>query len=144
MEKMSANVLITGKLHSSAIEAFKNSDKLNVTYMPDAKLDEFRSILKTAQVLVSRSETTVNKELIDAAPQLKLVARAAVGIGNIDVDYATDKGILVLNTPGKNTNSAAELSVGLILSMLRKILISFKLNSNLNFEIFIVENRIEY
>jgi D-3-phosphoglycerate dehydrogenase len=51
--------------------------------------------------------------LIDEAPNLKVIARAAVGIGNIDVNYATEKGILVINTPGKNTNSAAELTTGL-------------------------------
>lgn len=50
-----------------------------------------------------------------------MIARAAVGIGNIDVDYATEKGILVINTPGKNTNSAAELTFGLLLSVVRNI-----------------------
>jgi D-3-phosphoglycerate dehydrogenase len=60
--------------------------------------------------------------LIDRAPNLKVIARAAVGVGNIDVDYATEKGILVINTPGKNTNSAAELTMAVLLSAVRKVL----------------------
>ena len=60
---------------------------------------------------MTRIETAVDPNIIDHAPELKIVARAAVGIGNIDLDYATEKGILVMNTPGKNTNSAAELTL---------------------------------
>lgn len=52
---------------------------------------------------------------------MSVVARAAVGYGNIDCDLATELGILVVNTPGKNTNSAAELTIGLLLALLRKI-----------------------
>jgi D-3-phosphoglycerate dehydrogenase len=59
--------------------------------------------------------------VIDAAPHLSVIARAAVGYGNIDVDYATQQGALVVNTPGKNTNSAAELTLGLLLNMARQI-----------------------
>jgi D-3-phosphoglycerate dehydrogenase len=61
---------------------------------------------------------------MDRAPNLKVLARAAVGYGNIDVDYATSKGILVFNTPALNTNSAAELSVGLLLAAVRKICVA--------------------
>jgi len=50
-----------------------------------------------------------------------VIARAAVGIANIDVDYATERGILVINTPGKNTNSAAELTLALLLAAMRNV-----------------------
>ncbi|MES2745999.1 MAG: phosphoglycerate dehydrogenase [Bdellovibrionota bacterium] len=118
---MRTKVLITGALHPVALEGLAKIDNLDVVYLPDATFAEFQSQLKDTQVLVSRSETDVNRELIDAAPNLKLIARAAVGVGNIDLDYATEKGILVMNTPGKNTNSAAELTVGLMLSMFRRL-----------------------
>ena len=58
---------------------------------------------------------------MDHAPNLRIVARAAVGVGNIDLNYATEKGILVMNTPGKNTNSAAEMTLCLLLAMMRKL-----------------------
>ncbi|SMF13466.1 phosphoglycerate dehydrogenase [Pseudobacteriovorax antillogorgiicola] len=114
-------ILITGKLHPEAIEAFQKDSSLELIYKPDCKFDQFKTDLARAQVLVTRSETAIDRHLIDHAPELKIVARAAVGVGNIDLDYATEKGILVMNTPGKNTNSAAELTLGLILGMLRHI-----------------------
>lgn len=120
-KSMRTKVLITGALHPVALEGLAKIDKLDVVYLPDASFAEFQCELKDTQVLVSRSETDVNRELIDAAPNLKLIARAAVGVGNIDLEYATEKGILVMNTPGKNTNSAAELTLGLMLSMFRRL-----------------------
>ena len=118
---MANTVLITGKLHPSAIEALQSDSSLNVIYKPDCKFDQFKDDLSKAQVLVTRSETTIDKNLMDHAPELKIIARAAVGVGNIDLKYATEKGILVMNTPGKNTNSAAELTLGLMLGMLRHL-----------------------
>ncbi|MCX6130750.1 MAG: phosphoglycerate dehydrogenase [Proteobacteria bacterium] len=118
---MRTKVLITGQLHAIALEGFRHIEGIDVVYKPDLKFEELLPDLVNTHVLVSRSETDVDKRLIDASPQLKIIARAAVGIGNIDIDYATERGILVVNTPGKNTNSAAELTLGLILAMLRKI-----------------------
>lgn len=118
---MRTKVLITGALHPTAIEGFRKIDNLQLVYKPDVPFADFASELPDTHILVSRSETDVDKKLIDAAPQLKIIARAAVGVGNIDLEYATEKGILVMNAPGKNTNSAAELTLGLMLAMLRKI-----------------------
>lgn len=118
---MTHRVLITGKLHPQAVASFESNPDMHTIYMPDKKFAEFKHELGAAHVLVTRSETTIDRSLIDHAPELKVIARAAVGVGNIDLNYATDKGILVMNTPGKNTNSAAELSLGLLLSMLRHI-----------------------
>lgn len=115
------NVLITGALHESAMKLFKSRADFEVAYHPDCDKNKLLSLVQSAHVLVTRSETDVDKTVIDAARNLKVVARAAVGVGNIDIPYATDKGILVINCPGKNTNSAAELTIGLLLAMFRKI-----------------------
>lgn len=115
------NVLITGKLHDFALDALKQHPKLKIDYRPDCSRQELEEKVQDCHILISRSETNVDRNLIAKAPQLKLIARAAVGVGNIDLQFATERGILVINTPGKNTNSAAELTMGLILSMLRKI-----------------------
>lgn len=115
------NVLITGSLHPSAQALFAKADDVALDYRPDLPFEQILPIIGNYEALVTRSETRVDSELIDAAPNLKVIARAAVGISNIDVDYATEKGILVLNTPGKNTNSAAELTLGLLLSVMRNI-----------------------
>ena len=114
-------VLITGALHQSALDQFKNHPKLNITYLPDCDRSSLLQAASAAQVLVTRSETDVDREVIDHATQLRVIARAAVGVGNIDINYASERGILVINCPGKNTNSAAELTMGLLLSMVRNL-----------------------
>jgi D-3-phosphoglycerate dehydrogenase len=121
MSKNKNKVLITGALHKSALDAFMSDKRLDVQYMPDCDRKTLLNSLGGVQVLVTRSETDVDREVLDTATSLKVVARAAVGVGNIDISYASDKGILVINCPGKNTNSAAELTLGLMLSMFRNI-----------------------
>ena len=115
------HILITGALHDSAIEMFRSRRGFSINYQPDCDKKTILQLIEKAHVLVTRSETDVDKAVLDAGKNLKIVARAAVGVGNIDIPYATDKGILVINCPGKNTNSAAELTIGLLLAMLRKI-----------------------
>jgi D-3-phosphoglycerate dehydrogenase len=112
-------LLITGALHKVAQEGFNSYEGLEVDYSPDLPREVLLEKIKDVHVLVTRSETTIDKELIDRAENLKIVGRAAVGVGNIDIPYATEKGILVLNTPGKNTNSAAEMTMTLLMGMLR-------------------------
>lgn len=115
------HILITGALHPSALDAFKKNPTFRTQYLPDCSRADLLKNLKDTHVLVTRSETDVDKQVIDAAPALKVIARAAVGVGNIDIDYATEKGLLVINCPGKNTNSAAELTLALMLAMFRKV-----------------------
>ncbi len=114
-------VLITGALHPSAIEMLEREPDIEVDYRPDLPMAEVLECIVPCHGLVTRSETDVTRELIERATSLKVIARAAVGIANIDVEYATEKGILVMNTPGKNTNSAAELALGLLLAVARKV-----------------------
>lgn len=114
-------ILITGALHASALKMFREHPHFEVDYRPDVSREELMTALPACHVLVSRSETDVDRAVIDAAPQLRVIARAAVGVGNIDVDYATERGLLVINCPGKNTNSAAELTMSLLLAVMRKL-----------------------
>ncbi len=115
-------ILITGSIHQIGLEILRKEKDIEIQYAPDLAFAEIFKIIAPFHCILSRSETPVTRELIGEAPNLKVIARAAVGIGNIDVDYATEKGILVINTPGKNTNSAAELTIGLLLSAIRKII----------------------
>lgn len=118
---MRTQVLITGALHESAIEGFKARKDFDVTYAPDCSREKLMELVPRCHVLVTRSETDVDRAVIDAAPDLKVIARAAVGVGNIDIDHASTKGILVINCPGKNTNSAAEMTMALLLAMFRNV-----------------------
>ena len=74
-----------------------------------------------ATALVVRSETKVTRKVIEAAKQLRVVGRAGVGVDNVDVEAATQHGIVVMNTPGGNTVTTAELSFALLLALARKV-----------------------
>lgn len=88
---------------------------------PGIKKDELLSIIGEYDGLVVRSGTKVTKEIIDAGSKLKIIGRAGTGVDNIDVRAATNKGILVVNTPGGNTISTAELAMSHLLSLARNI-----------------------
>ena len=82
--------------------------------------DDLMAALSTADGLIVRSETKVDRSLLEAAPKLAVVGRAGVGVDAIDVGAATAAGIVVLNTPAANTLAATEQTFALMLSLLRK------------------------
>ena len=89
----------------------------------DTELDEAELINQIAdyQALIVRSQTQVTEAIIEAAPNLKVIAISCVGVDNIDVDAATKHGVIVINAPDGNTISATEHSMAMILSMARNI-----------------------
>lgn len=74
-----------------------------------------------ADALIVRSGTTVDVELLDRAKRLQVIGRAGVGLDNIDVDAATDRGVLVMNTPGANSTATAEHAWALLLALCRRV-----------------------
>jgi D-3-phosphoglycerate dehydrogenase / 2-oxoglutarate reductase len=82
--------------------------------------DDLLQAVATANALIVRSDI-VDPEVIDAAPNLKIVVRAGAGYDNVDLDAATAKGIVVMNTPGQNSNAVAELAIGLAIFGLREM-----------------------
>lgn len=83
--------------------------------------DELIPLVADASALVVRSETQITQKVMEAAPALQVVGRAGVGVDNVDVEAATARGVVVMNTPGGNTISTAELAFSLIMSLARKI-----------------------
>jgi D-3-phosphoglycerate dehydrogenase len=77
--------------------------------------------LADADALVVRSAVQVDAKLLEAAPKLRVIGRAGVGVDNIDTDAATHRGIVVMNTPGANAVAVAELTVGLMIAMARAV-----------------------
>jgi D-3-phosphoglycerate dehydrogenase len=86
--------------------------------LPEAELIP---LVADAVALVVRSETKVTRKVIEAAPKLRVVGRAGVGVDNVDVDAATQHGIVVMNTPGGNTISTAELTFSMLMALARNI-----------------------
>jgi D-3-phosphoglycerate dehydrogenase / 2-oxoglutarate reductase len=86
--------------------------------LPEAEL---LPVVADAAALVVRSETKITKPVIEAAKKLRVVGRAGVGIDNVDVKTATQHGVVVMNTPGGNTVTTAELTCAMLLSLARKV-----------------------
>src|SRR5450631_4133973 len=83
--------------------------------------DGLPAALADADALVVRSAVQVDDALMEHAPKLRVVGRAGVGVDNIDADAATRRGIVVMNTPGANAVAVAELTIGLMLALARKV-----------------------
>jgi len=83
--------------------------------------DDVLRLIKDADGLLIRSSTTVDREMFEAAPRLKVIGRAGVGVDNVDLTEATAHGVAVTNTPDGNTIATAEYAFGLMLALLRHI-----------------------
>src|ERR1700719_534547 len=115
-------VLVCDPISPKGIALLRQRPELEVAVLSDRLAEaELLPLVKDAVALVVRSETKVTRKVIDAAPLLKVVGRAGVGIDNVDVEAATQHGVVVMNTPGGNTISTAELSFAMILSLARKV-----------------------
>jgi D-3-phosphoglycerate dehydrogenase len=85
------------------------------------KITDLPAELADADALIVRSAVQADAKLLAAAPKLRIIGRAGVGVDNIDAEEATKRGIVVMNTPGANAVAVAELTLGLMISMCRKI-----------------------
>ncbi|KAA3637050.1 MAG: 3-phosphoglycerate dehydrogenase [Bacteroidetes bacterium] len=83
--------------------------------------EDLMDVLPNYDAIIVRSATKVRKDLIDGCPNLKVIARAGVGLDNIDHDYARDKGLAVINTPAASSQSVAELAFGHMFSLARQL-----------------------
>ncbi len=112
-------VLIADKLAQSTVSAL--GDQVEVRWVDGPDRPKLLEAVADADALLVRSATTVDAEVIAAAPKLKIIARAGVGLDNVDVDAATAAGVLVVNAPTSNIHSAAEHALALMLSAARQI-----------------------
>ncbi|KUI18758.1 3-phosphoglycerate dehydrogenase [Mycobacterium sp. GA-1285] len=112
-------VLIADKLAESTVAAL--GDQVEVRWVDGPDRPKLLAAVADADALLVRSATTVDAEVLAAAPKLKIVARAGVGLDNVDVDAATARGVLVVNAPTSNIHSAAEHALALLLSAAREI-----------------------
>ena len=112
-------ILVTDPIHEDGIKLMREFAEVDVA--TDLKPSQLLERIVQYEVLVVRSATKVTKELIDAGKQLKIIARAGVGLDNIDVEAARARGIQVINTPEAPTVAVAELTIALMLSWIRHL-----------------------
>ncbi|MEQ8677737.1 MAG: hydroxyacid dehydrogenase [Aggregatilineales bacterium] len=118
---MTYQVLISDNVDQKAVSLLEATEGFNVTAPGNMSREEVLAAIPDADALIIRSATTADAELIEKATNLKVIARAGVGVDNVDLDAATAKGIVVMNTPDGNTIATAEHTFGLMLSLARFI-----------------------
>ncbi|MFA5355781.1 MAG: phosphoglycerate dehydrogenase [Candidatus Omnitrophota bacterium] len=114
-------ILVSDPLSEEGLKILKEVKEFQVDVKTDLKPDALKEEIKNYDALIVRSATKVNKDIIAAAAKLKVIGRAGVGLDNVDLPAATQKGIIVMNTPGGNTISTAEHTMSMILSLSRNI-----------------------
>lgn len=112
-------ILVTDKLAKEGLDLMAGMDDVEVTVKTGVKEDELAAMIGEYDGLIIRSETKVTAKVLTNHGRLRGIARAGVGIDNVDVPVATQKGIMVMNTPDGNTISAAEQTIALMMAMSR-------------------------
>jgi D-3-phosphoglycerate dehydrogenase len=114
-------IIVTDEVASEGLALLTQDPRVELDVRLGLKKEELLAIIGGYEAIITRSGTNVDKDLLDAGKSLKIVARAGVGIDNVDVDYASSRGVIVVNAPFGNTNSAAEHTMALLLSACRNI-----------------------
>ena len=114
-------VLITDEISESGLLPILDDPRIQVDFKVGLPVEELHQVIGDYQAIITRSMTQVDQALLEKATELKIIARAGVGIDNVDVDAASSKGIIVVNAPYGNVNSAAEHTMALLLSYCRNI-----------------------
>ena len=118
---MRPKILIADSISQRGIDELKAGDALEVTVRTGQSEADLVQLVPEFSALVVRSQTKVTAPILRAAAKLRVVGRAGVGVDNVDLEAATRRGVIVMNTPGGNTISTAEHAFSLLLSVARKI-----------------------
>lgn len=127
---MAHKVLITDPLSEDGLLPLKKADHIDIKVATDLSYDELLENIKDTDALLVRSQTKVTREVIEHAKHLKVIGRAGVGVDNIDLEAATEYGIVVVNAPNGNVNSAAEHTMAMLMALARKIPQAYHLLKN--------------
>ncbi|MFP8875895.1 MAG: NAD(P)-dependent oxidoreductase, partial [Myxococcota bacterium] len=114
-------VLVSDSLAPQGIEILRQAEGIEVVESPGLSPGDLLTAIGDIDALVIRSGTKVTADVIEAAPNLSVVGRAGIGVDNVDVAAATQRGIVVMNTPGGNTVTTAEHALALLVSLARHI-----------------------
>jgi D-3-phosphoglycerate dehydrogenase len=114
-------VLVSDNLGDVGIQMFKETPGIEVDVKTGLKPEELKAIIGEYDALAIRSATKVTEELLEAAPRLKVVGRAGIGLDNVDIPAATKRGVVVMNTPTGNVVTTAEHAIAMMLALTRRI-----------------------
>lgn len=114
------NVVVATDLTQESLETLKKAHRISTTVVTPT-LNALKPHLSQAHVLIIRDDITVDAALLDAAPNLKLIACVSISLNNVDLELATTRGILVMNTPGVSAIAAGEHTLALMLALSRRL-----------------------
>ena len=114
-------VLVADKISPKGVAYLRQQPGFEVIEAYGSSPEKILELVKEVQAIAVRSETKITAEVFKAAPKLKVVGRAGVGVDNVDVEAATNHGFVVMNTPAGNTISTAEHTFALMLALSRNI-----------------------
>jgi D-3-phosphoglycerate dehydrogenase len=114
-------IFVADKISETGVDYLRGCDGIEVDFTPGLSQQEVTDRLVDADGLIVRSAVTVTREMIESAPKLKVIGRAGIGTDNIDIEAATERGIVVLNTPDSNATTTAELAVAHLFSLSRNL-----------------------
>ena len=117
---MTPRILVCDPIAEDGVETLRQFGA-HVDVRTGLSPEELRTVVNGYQALIVRSETKITRDIINAAPSLQVIGRAGVGVDNIDIDAATEKGVVVVNAPTGNIISAAEHAIALMLALARRI-----------------------
>jgi D-3-phosphoglycerate dehydrogenase len=117
---MTIKVLISDKMDPKAAAIFRERG-VEVDEKPGLTADELKAIIGDYDGLAIRSSTKVTRDLLAAADRLKVVGRAGIGVDNVDVPAATQRGVVVMNTPFGNSITTAEHAIALMFALARQL-----------------------
>lgn len=116
------NILVCDNVSPKGVAVLKDIPEFKVTVLDKKGTeDEFLEVAREMDAIVVRSQTKITRRVLDTCEHLKVVGRAGVGVDNVDVEAATEKGVVVMNTPSGNTISTAELTFSMMLALSRNI-----------------------
>ncbi|MDY0395890.1 phosphoglycerate dehydrogenase [Virgibacillus halophilus] len=118
---MMFHILVADPLSEEGLKPLREHSDINVSVQTELSPEALLAEIPTYDALIVRSQTSVTAELLEKADRLKIIGRAGVGTDNIDLQAATQRGIIVVNAPHGNTNSAAEHTMAMIMSLSRNI-----------------------
>jgi len=116
------HILVCDPVSPKGVDRLQACSEFKVTVLPKRLPEpELTAMAHDVAAMVVRSETKVTRNVIEAAPKLRVVGRAGVGVDNVDIEAATQRGVVVMNTPGGNTISTAELTFSMLMALARNI-----------------------
>jgi D-3-phosphoglycerate dehydrogenase len=114
-------VLLLDGIDPAGVEVIEQAGSISATVLPKIEREKLLEIVPEYDGIIVRSATAIDKELMQKATRLKVVGRAGVGVDNVDIDTATERGVLVMNSPGGSTTTTAEHAIAMLFALARSI-----------------------